>query len=192
MEALRQQRGVAARALEFAILTAARTGEVIGTRWCEINVAEKTWTVPAARMKAGIDHRVPLSARAVAVLELMRGYAEPDEDRHVFRGATLVSSLSNMSLLAVLKRMDRADITTHGFRSVFRDWAAEAGFPREVAKAALAHVVGNKVEAAYLRTTLFDRRRTMMDAWSTVCCSGPTNEVSRQRAPMQVGRPVSL
>jgi integrase len=154
---LRLQSGIAARALEFAILTAARTGEVIGARWSEIDLDLKIWNVPAERMKAGIVHRVPLSQRAI---DIATHLARPTfvTDGFMFTSRAR-EPLSNMALLAVLKRMGRTDITTHGFRSVFRDWAAETGVAREVAEAALAHAVDNKVEAAYLRTTLFEKRR---------------------------------
>jgi integrase len=165
---LRKQPGAAALALELTILTAARTGETIGATWGEIDLKEKLWTVPAARMKSPRDHRVPLSDRAVEILEEKRP-VDPIANAFVFPGGKLGKPLSNMAMLAVLRRMGRSDISTHGFRSTFRDWAAESGFPREVAEAALAHVVGDRVEAAYLRTTLFDRRRKMMDAWGVVC-----------------------
>ena len=141
---LREQEGIAARALEFAILTAARTGEVIGARWSEIDLLEKTWTVPAARMKAGREHRVPLSARALAILEEMQPHRHA-EDGFVFPGAKLGRPLSNMAFLMLLRRMGRDDLTAHGFRSSFRDWAAErTNFPSEVAEMALAHTVGRQ------------------------------------------------
>ncbi len=168
ISALRGQGGVAARALELAILTAARTGEVIGAQWSEFDQQEGVWTVPAGRMKSSREHLVPLSAPAVEILsEIMP--SKPAGAQFVFPGAKAGQPLSNMAMLAVLKRMGRSDLTTHGFRSTFRSWAAEAGFPREVAEAALAHVVGDRVEAAYLRTTLFERRRKMMDAWADAC-----------------------
>jgi integrase len=154
---LRRQEGIASRALEFLILTATRTGEVIGARWDEIDLGEKVWVVPAARMKAGREHRVPLSAAAVAILEQMQEVREGD---FVFPGGKRGKPLSNMAMLAVLKRIDRGDLTNHGFRSSFRDWAAErTNFPREVAEMALAHTVGDKVEAAYRRGDLFQKRR---------------------------------
>jgi integrase len=165
--ALRSQEGIAARALEFLILTAARTGEVIGARWDEVDLEEKIWVVPAARMKAGREHRVPLSAAAVAVLEEMKQIRESE---FVFPGGKKGKPLSNMAMLAVLKRMDRGELTAHGFRSSFRDWAAErTHFPREVAEMALAHTVGDKVEAAYRRGDLFGKRRQLMDAWARFC-----------------------
>jgi integrase len=165
--ALRSQEGIASRALEFLILTAARTGEVIGARWDEVDLEEKIWVVPAPRMKAGREHRVPLSGTALAILEEMKKIHESD---FVFPGGKRGKPLSNMAMLAVLKRMDRGDLTAHGFRSSFRDWAAErTSFPREVAEMALAHTVGDKVEAAYRRGDLFQKRRQMMDGWARFC-----------------------
>ena len=165
--ALRNQEGTAARSLEFLILTASRTGEVIGARWDEIDLKEKIWAVPATRMKAGREHRVPLSAAAVAVLEEMMEVRESD---FVFSGGKRGKPLSNMAMLAVLKRMDRGDLTAHGFRSSFRDWAAErTSFPHEVAEMALAHTVGDKVEAAYRRGDLLQKRRQIMEAWARFC-----------------------
>jgi integrase len=176
MTELRKQEGVAARALEFAILTAARTGEVIGARWGEIDLAAKLWTVPASRMKAGKEHRVPLGARAIAILEEMKQLSDActgeqsDEPAkaNVFPGGKRGRPLSNMAFLMLLRRMKRDDLTAHGFRSTFRDWAAErTNFPSEVAEMALAHTVSSKVEQAYRRGDLFERRRRMMAAWST-------------------------
>jgi integrase len=165
--ALRGQEAIAARALEFLILTAARTGEVIGARWDQVDFEQKMWVVPAARMKAGREHRVPLSAAAVAVLQQMK---EIRESEFVFPGGKKGKPLSNMAMLAVLKRMDRGELTAHGFRSSFRDWAAErTSFPREVAEMALAHAVGDKVEAAYRRGDLFQKRRQIMEAWARFC-----------------------
>ena len=169
MAELRQQEGVAARALEFAILTAARTGEVIGARWDEIDLAEKTWTVPGARMKAGREHRVPLSDAAMATVEQMTAIREGD---HVFPGGKAARPISNMAMLMLLRRMGRDDLTAHGFRSSFRDWAAErTSFPAEVAEMALAHTVGDKVEAAYRRGDLFQKRRQLSDAWAKFCAA---------------------
>jgi integrase len=166
---LRAQEGIAARALEFTILTAARTGEVIGARWDEMDVLDKTWTVPAARMKAAREHRVPLSERAVAILEEVRPLRLA-EDGFVFPGAKFGRPLSNMAFLMLLRRMERADLTAHGFRSSFRDWCAErTNFPSEVAEMALAHTVSDKTVAAYNRSDLFDRRRRLMAEWATFC-----------------------
>jgi integrase len=169
MAELRGQEGIAARALEFTILTAARTGEVIGARWDEISMMERLWTVSADRMKAGKEHRVPVSEAAMAVVGEMQRIRESE---FVFPGGRKGRPLSNMSMLAVLKRMDQGDLTAHGFRSTFRDWAAErTNFPREVAEMALAHTVGDKVEAAYRRGDLFQKRRQLMEAWARFCAT---------------------
>ena len=169
IDALRRQDGVASLALEFAILTAARTGEIIGARWCEIDLLAKVWTVPAARMKGGREHRVPISADALAVLNKASKGGSED---FVFTGRTK-SSLSNMALLMLLRRMGHANLTAHGFRSTFRDWAAECtNFPSEVAEMALAHSVGGKVKAAYLRGDLFEKRRRLMAEWAKFCTDG--------------------
>lgn len=162
---LRARDGAAAAALEFLILTAARTGEIIGARWPEIDTANRVWTVPGERMKSGREHRVPLSGPALAVLRRVRGQGEL-----IFPGAKAGRGLSDMAMLTLLGRMGRGDVTAHGFRSTFRDWAAErTNFPREVAEAALAHAIEDKVEAAYRRGDLFDKRRRLMDAWAEFC-----------------------
>jgi integrase len=169
ISALRSQEGIASRALEFLILTAARTGEVIGARWDEVDLEEKTWIVLAARMKAGREHRVPLSAATVTVLEQMKKMRESD---FIFPGGRKGQPLSNMAMLAVLKQMDRSELTAHGFRSTFRDWAAErTNFPHEVAEMALAHTVSDKVEAAYRRGDLLQKRRQIMEAWARFCAT---------------------
>jgi integrase len=166
---LREQEGIAARALEFAILTAARTGEVMGARWGEMDLLDKTWTVPSGRMKAGREHRVPLSARALAILEEMQPLRHA-EDGFVFPGGKLGRPLSNMAFLMLLRRMGRDDLTAHGFRSSFRDWCAErTSYPSEVAEMALAHTVSDKTVAAYNRSDLFEKRRRLMEAWATFC-----------------------
>jgi integrase len=171
MAELQQQEGVAARALEFAILTAARTGEVIGACWAEINIAERLWIVPGERMKAGKEHRVPLSDAALAIVNAM---AEIRSGEFVFPGGKAGRSLSNMSLLMTMRRMGRGDLTAHGFRSSFRDWAAERTlFAAEVAEMALAHVVGDKVEAAYRRGDMLQKRQQIMQAWAAFCAAGP-------------------
>jgi integrase len=167
MAELREQGGIGARALEFAILTAGRTGEVIGARWSEINVADKLWTIPAGRMKAGKEHRVPLSDAAMAVLDRIREVRLSSE--FVF-GASERRAISNMSMLMLLRRMGRGDLTVHGFRSTFRDWAAEmTAFPHEVAEMALSHTVTDKVERAYRRGDLFQKRRALAEAWAAYC-----------------------
>lgn len=164
MQVLADQAGVGARALEFTILTAARTSEVIGARWEELDVASATWTVPKERMKAGREHRVPLSASALKILEAMAAIRTSD---YVFPGGKKDRPLSNMALLAALKRMKRSDLTAHGFRSTFRDWAAETtDYPGEVVEMALAHTVANKVEAAYRRGDLLEKRKGLMSDWS--------------------------
>ena len=179
---------MAARALEFAILTAARTGEVLGARWGEIDLAEKVWTVPAGRMKGGREHRVPLSEAALVVLEKVRPVAltkdgTPDPDAPVFPGPRRALPMSNMVLLMLLRRMKRDDLTAHGFRSTFSDWAAErTAYPREVVEMALAHTIGNKVEAAYRRGNLFEKRRSLMEAWASFCEAQPASEVVSLRA----------
>lgn len=165
MRELRSEEGVAARALEFAILTAARTGEVIGAQWDELDFTAKLWTVPAERMKAKREHRVPLSDAALRAIRSV-----PREGEYVFSGPRPDRPLSNMAMLALLRRMKRDDLTVHGFRSSFRDWAAEVtNFAREVAEAALAHVLSDKTEAAYRRGDLFDKRRKLMQAWADWC-----------------------
>lgn len=175
MTIIRAQEGMAARALEFAILTAARTGEVIGARWGEINLADRLWTISAARMKGGREHRVPLSPRAVEILQEIRADQPGLNSREaarvfVFSGRKLDEPLSNMACLMLLRRFGRSDLTVHGFRSTFRDWAAErTNFASEVAEMALAHAVGDKVEAAYRRGDLFERRRRIMAEWAKFC-----------------------
>jgi integrase len=165
---LRKQEGVAPRALEFAILTGARTGEVLGARWNEIDLLDKTWTVPAARMKAHREHRVPLSARALAILGEMQATRQDDADEaFVFPGRKSKTPLSNMAFLMLLRRMGRGDLTAHGFRATFKTWASErTSFQNEIVEASLAHVIGDKVEQAYLRGDLFEKRCRLMHAWA--------------------------
>lgn len=166
MTALRKCDGVGAKALEFTILTAARSGEVRGATWQEIDLQTKTWTIPAERMKAGKEHRIPLSNQAVELLHSMshiRGvpYIFPSPQN---------KALSDMSLMAVLRRMGREDITVHGFRSTFRDWAGETTpFPREVIEHALAHQLRDKAEAAYQRGDLLVKREKLMQTWADYC-----------------------
>lgn len=158
--------GAAAAGLEFAILTAGRTGEVLGARWSEIDLEARTWTVPAARMKGGREHRVPLSGPAVDVLMAIkrRHVAEPLPEFVFLNPAG--EPLSTMALLMLLRRMGRRDVTVHGFRSTFRDWVSEkTEFRSEIAEAALAHAIGDKTEAAYRRGDLFEKRRKLMEAW---------------------------
>jgi integrase len=178
LAALREQEGISARALEFTILTAARTGETIFARWSELNFLDKTWTVPADRMKAGREHRVPLSARALAILQEMQAHRHAD-DGFVFPGGKPGKPLSNMAFLRLLQRMKRDEVTAHGFRSTFRTWAAECtSYPREVVEAALAHVIGDATEQAYQRGDMFEKRRKLMDSWATYCAKpGQTGAV---------------
>ena len=168
MADLRKREGVAAQALEFTVLTAARTGEVIGgARWDEIDLKAGVWTVPAGRMKAGKEHRIPLSSRAV---ELLKDLYREDGNDFVFIGSQAGSGLSNMAMTTVLRRMGRGGITVHGFRSTFRDWAAErTNFPNHVVEQALAHTISDKVEAAYRRGDLFAKRKALMEAWARYC-----------------------
>lgn len=166
MAELRQQNGIGAFALQFTILTAARSGEVRGMTWNEVNFEQRLWVIPAERMKAGREHRVPLSNAARALLRQMRE-VRPDDTDIVFPGVRDHKPLSDMTLSAVLRRMKRSTITVHGFRSTFRDWAAEAtNYPQEMAEMALAHIVSNKVEAAYRRGDMLEKRREMMDDWA--------------------------
>jgi len=168
---LRKRDGIASAALEFLILTAARTGEVLGATWDELDLRKSVWTIPGERMKNGKEHQVPLSAPAVAVLEKMH---KIKNGKFVFFGQSSGRSLSNMALLVLLRRMKRDDITSHGFRSTFRDWAAERGYQDAVAEAALAHTVPDAVVAAYRRTTFFELRKQMMDDWAKFATSDPT------------------
>jgi integrase len=177
---LRKQQGIAARALEFCILTATRSGETIGAKRNEINLSEKTWTIPAERMKAGVEHRVPLCDRAITILEDMEA-ARGLEGGFVFPGNRRGKPLSENAMYVRLQRMGRADLTVHGMRSTFRDWAAErTAYPNHVVEQALAHTIGNAVEAAYRRTDLFDQRHRLMDAWGEFCCtSQPAPELGK-------------
>lgn len=161
MVALREQESMAARMLEFAILTASRSGEVRGATWSEIDLPSATWTIPADRMKANKEHRVPLSDAAVKLLDAL-----PRDSEIVFPSPT-GRQFSDAAMTALLKRMGRTDLTAHGFRSTFRDWAGETtGYPREVIEHALAHQLKDKAEAAYQRGTLFDKRRRLMNEWA--------------------------
>jgi integrase len=185
---LRTREGMAAHALEFAILTAARTGEALGARWGEINLAERVWAIPAGRMKAGREHRVPLSQAVLAVLDRVQPLAlmrdgKPDPEAPVFPGPRRALPLSDMAMLMLLRRMGRDDLTAHGFRSTFSDWAAErTAFPREVVEMALGHAVENRVEAAYRRGDLFDKRRHLMEAWARFCAVSSAGKVVPLRA----------
>ncbi|CUX15206.1 MULTISPECIES: integrase arm-type DNA-binding domain-containing protein [Agrobacterium] len=170
--------GFGARALEFLILTAARTGEVLGATWDEIDMDAGIWTVPALRMKAKREHRVPLSKQALAVLEGMKAVRMND---FVFPGTKENSGLSNMSMQKVLRTLDYADrATVHGFRSAFRDWAGDRStFQREVIEAAMAHVVGDEAERAYRRSDAIEKRRRLMQAWSGFVTTKPAANIVR-------------
>ena len=168
---LGERPATSARALAFTILTAARSGETRGARWSEIDFEAETWTVPASRMKAGEEHRVPLNPPAIAILRAMAAVRiEGGDDGYIFPGASRGQPLSDAAMAALLKRMGHADLTVHGFRSSFRDWAGEAtNHPCEVAEAALAHKTGNAVELAYKRGDFFDKRRALMVDWAGYC-----------------------
>jgi integrase len=164
---LRRRDAVAACALEFLILTAARSGEVICARWPELDLQRGVWTIPATRMKAGCEHRVPLVARAMQIIEVMDKVRIGD---FVFPSRVATKPLSSMVLEMLLRRMGQEAITVHGFRSSFRDWAGEAtSFPREIAEAALAHTVGDQTERAYRRGDALEKRRELMDHWASFC-----------------------
>jgi integrase len=174
MATLRKREGIAARALEFGILTAARSGEVIGARWVEFDLDGAVWTVPAARMKAGKEHRIPLAPRALKIVKDIVGL----NGEFVFPGGKPGRPLSAKALAKALRRMKVKNATVHGFRSAFRDWAAECtNFTNEFCEAALAHVIENKAEAAYRRGDLFDKRRKLMEAWAAYCAAPKAGKV---------------
>ena len=183
MGSLRQRDAVAAMALEFVILTAARTGEVLGARWSEVDFKNAIWTVPGARMKGGRNHRVPLSRRALAMLKKLDA-ARIGE--FVFAGQRPGKPLSGMAMEMILRRMKADGVTVHGFRSSFRDWAGEVStFPREVAEAALAHVAGDATERAYRRGDALEKRRGLMEAWAVYCEPKAGNVVPLARKPLR-------
>jgi integrase len=169
---LRTREATAALALELCILTAARSGEILGMRWPEIDFDNKVWTVPANRMKAGREHRVPLSSPATAILRQLEGMKIGD---FVFPGQARGKPLSNMAMEMMLRRMKVDRATVHGFRSSFRDWAGNVSdFPREIIETALAHVIGDKAEQAYRRSDALEKRRLLMDEWATYCAQQET------------------
>jgi len=171
---LRERDALAAVALELCILTAARSGELLGMRWDEIDFQNAVWSLPAGRMKAGRPHRVPLSTRAVAIL---RNLEKSKRDEFVFAGHAPGRPLSNMAMDMLLRRMN-VDVTVHGFRSSFRDWAGnETGYPRELIETALAHVIGDKAEQAYRRSDALEKRRQLMEAWASYCTADPVQKV---------------
>lgn len=167
MAKLRSEGCVSARALEFTILTAVRTGETIGATRDEVDLVAKVWTIPGDRMKSGREHRVPLSERAC---EIIRDLPELSKNPHLFPGARIGRGLSSMAMLELLRGVKGMGLTVHGFRSSFRDWAAEkTNFPREIAEAALAHVLRDKTEAAYRRGDALEKRRGLMNEWEKFC-----------------------
>ncbi len=175
MSDLQGRKATAASALEFTVLAAARSGEVLGARWDEFDLDRAVWTVPARRMKAGREHRVPLSKRALKIVQEMHESRDGD---FVFPGQKMGEPLSVMALAMVLRRMKIEGATVHGFRSAFRDWSAErTNFSNEVCEAALAHVIENKAEAAYRRGDLFDKRRKLMEAWAVYCASPKVGKI---------------
>jgi integrase len=176
-EKLRAYDTTAARALEFTILTATRTSEVVNAQWSEFDLMNRIWTVPADRMKSRREHRVPLTAVAIAILKRQRLDAF-EGPVYVFPGRDPEHPLSNMAMLSLLqKQMGYDHITVHGFRSTFKDWAGECtNTPNEVSEHALAHVISNKAEAAYRRGDLFEKRRKLMDEWATHCLTRPVAE----------------
>jgi integrase len=178
MSELRKRDSVSARALEFTILTAARTTPTIEAKWSEFDLDAKVWTVPAERMKTPRDHRVPLSA---PVIQLLQALPREAGDDFVFIGARKGKGLSNMAMLELLRSL-RSGVTVHGFRSSFKDWASEATHtPNMVSEAALAHVVGDKTEAAYRRGDLFQKRRKLMTEWARYCQSVGAEVVTMKR-----------
>ncbi|KAA2241164.1 tyrosine-type recombinase/integrase [Salinarimonas soli] len=173
---LREREGVASLALEFCILTAARSGEVFGARWSEIDRKAKVWTIPAERMKGGREHRVPLTDRALEILAAVETIRTSD---YVFPGQRKGRPLSTMAMEMLLRRMKIENATVHGFRSSFRDWAGEStSFPRDVAEAALAHVVGDETERAYRRSDALEKRRRLMAAWAGFVGGGAPDVVT--------------
>ena len=183
MARLREHTGISARALEFAVLTATRSGEVRGARWSEIDFDHAVWTIPPTRTKASREHRAPLSDPALAILREIEALRRHDSD-FVFPGARAGKPLCDRALTTVLRRMGLGEITAHGFRSSFRDWAGETtAFPREVIEMAMAHRLGDAAEQAYARGDLFQKRRLLMQAWAEFCSRpAPAGEVVPLRA----------
>jgi integrase len=176
MKALRAREGIPARCLEFTVLTACRTKEAIGARWAEINFETKTWIIPASRMKTGIEHNVPLSARAISILQSL-----PRLNERCF-------PLSAKGMVRLLHRMDHKELTVHGFRSSFRGWAAElTHYPREVLEMALAHTVKGATEKAYWRTDLFIKRTNLMEDWCVYCASAPAAVLPLRKRDQRAG-----
>ena len=168
MAKLRTHEGLGALALELTILTACRTSEVVKARLTEFDLSKKVWTIPAERMKAGIEHRVPLSERAIAIVKKLKQFAS--RSPYVFPGSNRSKPLSNAAMSAVLKRMGRDSITVHGFRSTFSDYVSEqTSFSHETREHALAHQISDKAEASYRRGDQFEKRRKLMEAWASYC-----------------------
>lgn len=181
MSKLRKETSIAAKAAEFCILAAASTGEVLASRWDEVDLTSKVWTLPPARTKAGREHRVPLSNRACEILESVK---PPEAGEFVFPSPRGSRPLSHIAMAKVLVRLDVRGATVHGFRSAFRDWAGnETGYPRELAEAALAHVVGDKAEQAYRRSDALEKRRALMGSWEAWCKAG----ASEGSGPEEIG-----
>ena len=179
MKELRSREGMAPKALEFIILTAARVSEAVNAKWDEFDLQRKLWIVPAERMKAHREHRVPLSDAAIRLLKELKDEKQSD---YIFPGWKVNTPLTGAACLKLLHDMGRDDLTTHGFRSTFRDWAAEqTSFPSRIAEAALAHVVGDKTEAAYQRGDLLDKRRLLLQAWADYCARAKSAKVVQMR-----------
>jgi integrase len=179
---LRGRRGVSAKALEFLILTAARTGEVIGALQNEFDLDGKIWTAPASRMKAGREHRVPLSDRAI---ELLRALPTEKNNNFMFIGGKQGAGLSNMALLELMRGM-RPGYVPHGFRSTFKDWCSECtNYPNILSESALAHAISDKTEAAYRRGDMIDKRRKLMDAWAKYATTKPADAISGKLIPLR-------
>ena len=169
LSALQAKQSTAALALELCILTATRSGETLNATWQEFDLKKAVWTIPAIRMKAGHEHRIPLTSRALDILDTLHKLRSEHND-HVFAGNAKGKPLSNMAMSMLLKRMGRNNITVHGFRSTFRDWASEqTSFPHETCEHALAHRISDKAEAAYRRGDQFEKRRKLMESWATFC-----------------------
>lgn len=172
---LRERSAVAAKALMFTCLSGSRTGEVLGMRWDEIDVDARLWTCPAERMKTGVEHRVPLTDEMLSIIEPLRAL----ESKFVFEGQKRHLPLSNMAMLMLLRRMKIEGVTVHGFRSTFRDWAAEvASASRKVAEMSLSHRIGSWVEQAYARSDLLEKRRDLMESWSRFATGAEENVIS--------------
>ncbi|WP_428980998.1 tyrosine-type recombinase/integrase [Lichenibacterium dinghuense] len=177
MRSLAASEALSFMALRFTVLTAVRTSEALGAMWSEVDFDARLWTIPPERMKASRQHRVPLSAAALGILRELHAKRSSD---FVFPGIKAGKPLSNMAMLMVLRGME-LDVTVHGFRSSFRDWAAETtDYPNEVAEMALAHVVADAVERAYRRGDLFEKRRGLMDAWAVFCGLATKDDVDAE------------